>query len=234
MKLHAKWFLGLATMFVALLVIINISLDLTLPDYLLSRIRTDLERDARLLIALTRRTPELNDAVRSWAKDTGLRITIMHTNGDVFAESDAPLGKLDNHLYRPEVQSALANGVGSATRPSDTLHVDLMYVAVKDADQIIRVAIPLTEVAATVRRVRLTVALASIAVGLVALPLMFWLARRTSEPIDAMRRMATRVAAGDFTGHAPEHHTGEVGELARALNQMSDRKSTRLNSSHRT
>ena len=35
----------------ALLVIINISLDLTLPDYLRSRIRSDLERDARLLVA---------------------------------------------------------------------------------------------------------------------------------------------------------------------------------------
>lgn len=229
MKLHAKWFLSLATVFVALLVIINVSLDISLPGYLRARIRSDLERDARLLIPLSHRTPELNDAARAWAKDTGLRITIMRANGDVFAESDAPLGKLDNHLYRPEVQSALANGVGSATRPSDTLHVDLMYVAVRDADQIVRVAIPLTEVAGTVRRVRLTVALASIVVAFIALPVMFWLARRTSEPIDAMRRMATRVAAGDFTGHAPEHLTGEVGELAHALNQMSTQLETRLN-----
>ena len=43
-----------------------------------------------------------------------------------------------------------------------------------------------------------------------------------------MRRMATRVAAGNFAGRAPDYEAGEIGELAGALNQMSQQLETRL------
>ena len=230
LPLSWKWFSAVAAVLVTLLVVINVSLDIALPPYLVAKIHADLERDARLVSSLVQRVPaaELNAAAQNWAKSADLRVTVIQLDGTVIAESEKPLAQLDNHRYRPEVQSALQSGIGSAVRPSDTLHADLLYVAVRDANQIIRVAIPLHEVAATTRLVRRTVALASGIVCLIALPVIFWLSRRTSGPIDAMRRMATRVAAGDFTGRAPDHETGEVGELAGALNQMSRQLETRL------
>ncbi len=230
LPLRWKWFTAVAAVLVVLLLAINVCLDLSLPAFLSAKIHSDLERDARFVAALVQRTSvtELNTAVRVWAKDTGLRITVIQRDGTVIAESEKPLDQLDNHLNRPEVQSALQNGVGSVTRPSDTIHVDLLYVAVLDSNQIIRVALPLDNIAETVRQVRRTIASASAIVGLIALPLIFWLALRTSEPIETMRRMATRVAAGDFTGRAPEQEVGEVGELAGALNQMSRQLETRL------
>ena len=230
LPLRWKWFTAVAAVLVVLLLAINVCLDLSLPAFLSAKIHSDLERDARFVAALVQRTsvPELNTAVRVWAKDTGLRITVIQRDGTVIAESEKPLAQLDNHLNRPEVQSALQNGVGSVTRPSDTIHVDLLYVAVFDSNQISRVALPLDNIAETVRQVRRTIAGASAIVGLIALPLIFWLALRTSEPIETMRRMATRVAAGDFTGRAPEQEVGEVGELAGALNQMSRQLETRL------
>ena len=230
LPLRWKWFAAVAAVLVALLLAINLCLDLSLPSFLIAKIRADLERDARFVIALVHHVPapELNTAAQVWAKDTGLRVTVIQLDGTVIAESEKPLDQLDNHRLRPEVQSALQTGVGSAIRPSDTIHVDLLYVAVLDLNQIIRVALPLHNVAATVRQVRRTIAGASAVVGLIALPLIFWLALRTSAPIDTMRRMATRVAAGDFTGRAPDHEAGEVGELAGALNQMSRQLETRL------
>ena len=230
-SLRWKWFAAVAAVLVALLLAINLCLDLSLPPFLVAKIRADLVRNAQLVSELDQRTPaaDLNAAVHAWASRVGLRITIIAGDGTVVAESDKPLNQLDNHLYRPEVQSALANGVGSVTRPSDTIHVDLLYVAVRESpSRIVRVALPLHDVAATVRQVRRTIAGASAVVGLIALPLIFWLAQRTSAPIDAMRRMATRVAAGDFTGRAPDREAGEVGELAGALNQMSRQLETRL------
>ena len=204
-----------------------------MPPYLTAKIRAELIRNAQLVSELVQRThaADLNKVVHAWAQRTGLRITVIAKDGTVVAESDVPADKLsaiENHLYRAEIQSALQNGIGSAQRLSDTIHVDLLYVAVLDSNQIIRVAIPLHEVAETTNRVRRTVALASLIVGLIALPLIFWLAQRTSAPIDTMRRMATRVAAGDFTGRAPDHEAGEIGELAGALNQMSRQLETRL------
>ena len=233
-SLRWKWFAAVAAVLITLLLAINVCLDLSLPSFLIAKIRADLIRNAQLVSELAQRTPvaDLNAAVHAWAPRVGLRLTIIASDGTVLAESDRPaddLPAIENHLYRPEVQSALQNGTGSAQRRSDTIGVDLLYVAVRESPaQIVRVALPLHDVTATIRQVRRTIAGASAVVGLIALPLIFWLAQRTSAPIDTMRRMATRVAAGDFTGRAPDHEAGEVGELAGALNQMSRQLETRL------
>jgi len=233
LPLRWKWFAAVAAVLVALLLAINLCLDWTLPAFLIAKIRAELVRHAQLVTELVHHTPgsELNDTVHAVAKDTGLRITVIAGDGAVIAESEKPLSQMENHLNRPEVQSALHNdtGVGSVIRPSDTVHRDLLYVALRDTPaRIVRVAMSLQEVDDTIQHVRRVVAGASAIVGLIALPLIFWLAQRTSAPIDAMRRMATRVAAGDFTGRAPDHEAGEVGELAGALNQMSNQLEARL------
>ena len=234
LSLRWKWFGAVAAVLVALLLTINLCLDWSLPSFLIDKIHGDLVRDARLVNELVQRTPaaDRNNALHVLAPRIGLRLTVIATDGTVLAESDKPadqLALIENHLYRPEVQSALENGVGSAQRRSDTIGVDLLYVAIRvEPDRIVRVALPLHDVAAISQHVRRAIAMASIVVGLIALPLIFWLAQRTSAPIDAMRRMATRVAAGDFNGSAPDHETGEVGELAGALNQMSRQLETRL------
>ena len=234
LPLRWKWFAAVAAVLVALLLAINLCLGLSLPPFLIAKIRADLVRNAQLVSELTQRTPaaDLNAAVHAWATPIGLRITIIASDGTVIAESDKPIDQLsaiENHLYRPEVQSALQHGSGSAQRRSDTIGVDLLYGAVLESPaRIVRVALPLHDVAATIQQVRRSIAGACVVVGLIALPLIFWLALRTSMPIDTMRRMATRVAAGDFTGRAPEREAGEVGELAGALNQMSQQLETRL------
>ena len=234
LSLRWKWFGAVAAVLVALLLTINLCLDWSLPSFLIDKIHGDLVRDARLVSELVQRTPaaDLNNALHALAPRIGLRLTVIATDGTVLAESDKPadqLALIENHLYRPEVQSALENGIGSAQRRSDTIGVDLLYVAIRvEPDRIVRVALPLHDVAAISQHVRRAIAMASIVVGLIALPLIFWLAQRTSAPIDAMRRMATRVAAGDFTGNAPDYEPGEVGELAGALNQMSRQLENRL------
>ena len=221
-------------MLVALLLTINLCLDWSLPSFLIDRIRGDLVRNAQLVSETLQHTPaaDLNAVVHALAPRIGLRLTVIAGDGTVLAESDKPtdqLAAIENHLYRPEIQSALENGIGSAQRRSDTVGVDLLYVAVRESPmRLVRVALPLHDVTAISQHVRRAIAVASIVVGLIALPLIFWLAQRTSAPIDAMRRMATRVAAGDFSTSAPDHETGEVGELAGALNQMSRQLETRL------
>ena len=234
LSLRWKWFSAVAAVLVALLLTINFCLDLSLPSLLTDKIRTDLVRNAQLVSEIVQRTPaaDLNATLHALAPRIGLRLTVIASDGTVLAESDKPadqLAAIENHLFRPEVQSALENGVGSAQRRSDTIGVDLLYVALRDSPaRIVRVALPLHDVTGISQHVRRAIALASVVVGLIALPLIFWLALRTSMPIDTMRRMATRVAAGDFTGRAPEREAGEVGELAGALNQMSRQLETRL------
>ena len=243
LSLQWKWFVGLAVLLAALLGVVNLGLDLTLPPYLIARIRTDLEREARLVREVCARIPasEANPVAHDLARKTGLRVTVIAADGTVIGESDKSpdeMTRMENHLYRPEVQEAFRQGVGSIIRPSATLGVDLMYVAVLATNAfpgaeaapptIIRVALPLHEIAQTTGRVRRIVAAASVAVALVALPLVFWLARRTTQPILRMRDVAGRVAQGDFSERTTVRGSGEVEELAAALDEMSAQLEGRL------
>lgn len=234
LSLPWKWFGGLAALLVALLVVVNIGLDLTLPPFLVARIRDDLRREALLARAVIVQTPatEINDATHRLAQQTGLRVTVMTGDGAVIGESDKPASELAgiaNHLDRPEVQEAKRAGTGSATRRSETIGVDLLYVAARlDDGGFVRVALPLHEVAGTTNRARNIVALASLIVFAAALPVVYWLSRRLTRPLEGMRAMAVRVAAGDFTQRAPEAGGPELRELGVALNQMSRQLEQRL------
>jgi len=233
LTLQLRSFLALAGLLVALLLAINLALGLFLPPYLRQRIETDLERETLLARAALAAIPpdQLNAAAARLHNETGLRVTVIAPDGKVLAESDKKpdeLAAIENHLYRPEVQDALRTGVGRARRHSDTIGVDLAYCAVRAPQGIVRLALPLHEIAATIGHVRRTVAVASLVVGLLAIPLTYWLTRRIVQPISEMREVAGHVARGNFTRQAPTQFSGELGELAGALNDMSRQLETRL------
>ena len=243
LTLPSKWFLGLAILLADLLLVVYLALRLTLPPYLVRQIETDLRRDAvvvREVFEAQLKTghpdaAEINRLSHDLAKKTGLRITVIGPGGTVIGESDKPeneLKNIENHLHRPEIQQALREDIGSATRHSDTVGVDLMYVAVPVRNDslvgIVRVAMPLVEIQHTTARVLHTVALASVLVGLATAPILYWLSRRVTRPILQMREVAGRVARGDFTEKAPARVSGELGELANALNDMSSQLAARI------
>jgi len=246
LSLQWKWFLGLTGLLVALLLLVILCLNMFLPPFLMKRIQQDLERNGRLVHHLTApllaatplNTNEVNNLAHALGRQVGLRITLIRRDGTVVGESDKPpyeLAGIENHLLRPEVQDALNRGIGVARRHSDTVHASLLYVALPAlppgayAPQgVVRVGLPLHSIAETTSRVRRIVVVASLIVALIDIPFLFWLARRYSAPIDAMRTMARRVAHGDFAARAPYRVSGELGELGVALNDMAGQLETRL------
>jgi two-component system phosphate regulon sensor histidine kinase PhoR len=245
-KLSLPWksFLALAALLASLLVGINVALRGTLPSFLRQHIREELRRDAvlgselyaGLLGDAAAHAGRIHDLAHIVAKRTGLRVTIMSPDGAVIGESgksSSELASIENHLQRPEVQVALQQDHGHAIRHSSTVDSDLMYVAVavREGDRLlgfVRVAMPLHQVSATISHIQRTVAMVSLIVGLLALPVLFWMSRRLTAPVDAMRAMASRVAAGDFSQRAPEEGGPELQELGYALNKMSAQLETRL------
>ena len=61
----------------------------------------------------------------------GHRLTIVLPDGEVLYDSTSNPGIMDNHIDRPEIQAALAAGVGESTRFSNTLHEQTYYYAVR-------------------------------------------------------------------------------------------------------
>ncbi|MSR65217.1 MAG: HAMP domain-containing histidine kinase [Verrucomicrobiae bacterium] len=244
LPLHWKWFLGLVASLAVLLLVIYLWLGNTLPPYLESVIRDDLQRNAILvrqtiapkLAATPVETAGINTVTHALAQNTGLRITIMTADGTVIGESDKPVEAVDqieNHLQRSEVQEAIRRGVGSAKRHSATVDLDLLYVAipVKQQDGLlgfVRVALPLLQVAQANRHVSQVVGIAAMGVGVLAIPFLFLLSRRALRPIQQMSEFTDRIERGQFPKPLQIEAAGEIGHLASALNAMAAQLEARL------
>ena len=244
LPLHWKWFFGLVASLTVLLLVIYLWLGNTLPSYLESVIRDDLQRNAFLvrqaiapkLAATPVDAAGINTITHTLAQNTGLRITIMTADGTVIGESDKPaeaVGQIENHLQRPEVQESLRAGVGSAKRHSATVDVDLLYVAipVKQQNRLLgfaRVALPLHQVAETTRHVNRVVGIAAMGVGVLTIPFLFLLSRRTMRPIQQMSEFTGQIERGQFPRPLLIEAHGEIGHLASALNAMAAQLEARL------
>jgi len=62
-------------------------------------------------------------------KQLGIRLTIIDLNGNIIAESHKDKSKMENHKYREEIVEANEHLYGYKIRHSNTLDVELLYVA---------------------------------------------------------------------------------------------------------
>ncbi len=63
------------------------------------------------------------------------RVTLVDAQGKVFADSEKEIALLENHFNRPEVQEARLRGKGKSIRFSQSIGVDMLYVAVPIKDR---------------------------------------------------------------------------------------------------
>ncbi len=175
-----------------------------------------------------------------WAKrlgrSLGLRVTVIDPDGRVVGDSNVPAGDLpdlDNHAGRPEVRQARHEGVGSSLRYSRTLGLDLMYAAavvrpvggpvwLSDLTGFyVRLALPLSQVGRVIGRMR-RLLLAALLWGLLVSVMVAWLvSRRLSRPVKDLAATARRITAGDAEPRFRLYPQHEVGDLGRALDEMS-------------
>ena len=101
---------------------------------------------------------EMSSQLRQIAKISGSRVTLVDVQGKVFADSEKNINQLENHFNRPEVQEARLKGKGKSIRFSQSLGVEMLYVAVpiQTKAQItgyVRLARPLHDVQSLVEKV---------------------------------------------------------------------------------
>ncbi|MCR5102300.1 MAG: two-component sensor histidine kinase [Butyrivibrio sp.] len=71
-----------------------------------------------------------------------LRVTWIDSDGTVLYDNDVTSDEMANHLDRPEIQQALATGVGETVRRSDTMNENTFYYALLLSNgTILRVAV---------------------------------------------------------------------------------------------
>ena len=159
---------------------------------------------------------------RQAAERTGARITVVDPKGVALADSHHDPETMENHANRPEIQAAYRSGQGAATRHSATLQRDLCYLAVRLAWQgepgyILRLAVPLEDVDASIAAVRWRILLASFYAALAALALAYLFSRSFTRRIDRLRAFAEGLAGARFPERAPPDAEDELGALSRSL-----------------
>jgi two-component system phosphate regulon sensor histidine kinase PhoR len=228
------------TIWFVLLVIVIMSI---LGAYLTSSVRgkqldnlcTQLENEARITAEASRPIfsgEEAGNDLDALAKQLGnqidTRITIIALDGTVLGDSVEDPKMMENHATRPEIQDALASGIGESTRYSTTLGEKMMYVAVPitDHDEIIgitRVALPLTQVQSSVNTV-IVIIIIAIAIAVILVVLAAWfITRVTTRPIRELTRASREIASGEFGRTISVSTKDESGQLAHAFSEMSSK-----------
>lgn len=196
-------------------------------------VEVKVERDATVLSSYaedavqSRNRTQLTNVARyaySYAHTTGTRVVIVDRRGDALVDTSARVEGAESFRSRPEIAGALAGHVASGTRHSDTLHANLLYVAVPIGSGgvvsgAVRITYPMTSVEARILRYWLLLAAIAGTVLAAAALVGVRLARVVTRPLRGLEDAAAAVGAGRLDARAPETMgPPEVRSLARVLN----------------
>lgn len=226
MKLATRLFVTTSIPVAVAVVGLVAAADRLLRRNLEDEIARSLEHEARVLATLlpadSIHWPEL---ARQLGAGTGHRVTLIDAKGNVRGDTEfdrAALGQLENHLMRPEVQQALATGVGRGERLSASTNERRMYVAVRGGPPglaITRASTTLAAVDAQVAAVQGAVALAGLGAIAAAAILAWLLSREVARPLVELGDAARAIADGRQTTF-PGSNVPEIAQHIVALRAM--------------
>ncbi|HEU0012445.1 MAG TPA: ATP-binding protein [Longimicrobium sp.] len=236
MRLRAdhKLFLTYLAVIAAVVLALTVGLGALLRRHMTEMLADDLRRELLLARSLYHDRPAASpDSVADWlGAVSGRRVTLIRRDGTVIGESqvdDERLAAMENHASRPEIRAALQGRLGRAVRRSASVGMDELYMAVPAAGgSVIRLAVPLREVRATVARVRRGVfGVGALALALTAL-LSLGFSVAITRPLRRLAAVAREMAGGDLGRRARTRRDDEVGELAEALDTLAAELQRRL------
>ena len=194
---------------------------------------TLVERDAVAMTTLAEDTLEgrpgatpagLQAFAVDYQRRTGGRVVIVDGKGNAIVDSSPFVPGERSFGSRPEIQKALHGEVATGVRHSNTLGIDLLYVAVPIASGgtvhgAVRITYPMSAVQARVRRYwGILAAIAAVILAVVGL-VGVRLARSIARPLADVQRAAAEAGGGDLTVRAPEDEgPPEVRSLAASFN----------------
>jgi two-component system phosphate regulon sensor histidine kinase PhoR len=171
---------------------------------------------------------ELDRFCRQMHAEEGLRFTVIDPGGRVIAETDAIAAELPSHADRPEIQDALRQGHGYRDRHSSTLHRNLFYAARAISRHgrivgVVRVAMPSNQMFHELAHANFGAFLLVALTCVVAALLSYFLSLRVVRPVAGMRASVARIGAGDLDNRLAIPSLPPLAELARSINQTTDR-----------
>jgi len=184
-----------------------------------------LQAESILPLLLNENWPELNAKIQNQSRKINKRITIIHNDGTVLADSEEDASQMDNHLNRSEVLAASETGMGASLRFSNTVQKEMLYVAIPvvHENQIlayVRISFSLGKIQALLNRLKSEIRQIALVGILFALPLAAFFSSRITRPIRQLANYARRIAQGDWEAKIFDDYKDEMRELAASFNFM--------------
>ncbi len=184
----------------------------------------------------SRNVAGLHTTLQEIHEETSLRVTVIDADGTVLADTADPNQSMSNHLDREEVQQAMTESYGLAIRQSETLHENLMYVAVPvyRSGQLIGIIRTSSSLASMEQSYHtgLRVILSALFFALLAaLIIAIWLAHRQVQPIRCLSLDAMEIASGNLHKRLQWHSGDEFDTLVQTINQLTRNLSAKIQES---
>ena len=232
-RIVLKFFGAFAALTLIVVFVLNFFVSLRLHEHFERKISAELKSNAVLVGDILQtdliegNSEEIQQKTRKLADKLDLRITVVEKGGRILGDSEQEPSLMVNHSDRSEVIEAIENGFGQSTRFSDTLGINMKYVAVR-VDQgdrtlgVVRFALSLSRVQPEIRIIYRVVLFGTIAAVIIALIVAYFVSRSITLPIRQVKETAQQIAKGDFGRRVRIKSKGELGELAESLNTMAD------------
>ena len=237
-----KLFWKLALPFIALLVLVLLAVDFLAERTLRFSDESDTYKElqtlARALLlqplqlsTIPPQTQEDRAALRDWvnrASSTGVRVSIISSDGTVLADSSSDTTTMESHAQRPEVIDALKSGEGHGTRYSVSVNHRLFYYARRETQPggkqiLIRLALPVDGIDVALAKFRTQLWLWLLLILLLAGGIALGISRSFADRIERLREFSHRVAEGDFRPLPSDGKRDTLEALGSSLNQTAQR-----------
>lgn len=169
-----------------------------------------------------------NGEARRLSQVAGTRITFIRGDGVVLGDSDHDPATMDNHLSRPEIQTAKSSGIGYMVRYSDTIREDMLYAAMPKVSSgrivgYMRLSMSLADVRATSHQMWTILIVSLAALFLIAGLVSYRIAHRLTRPLEKAIHVAKQITRMNYKSRVViEQRSDEIGQLGLAINSMAD------------
>jgi len=177
--------------------------------------------------------PGIGAVGRGLSESLSMRVTVILPNGQVVADTSENPDTMENHLRRPEIQTALAGEPGRSTRFSETLREERMYVAVPIEHDgavagVVRTSFAIRGLGETLHAVYWRIALGGLVAAVLVAVASLLVAKRIAGPLEVIRAGAERFARGQLRHGLPISGAEEVRMLAQSMNRMAEQLDQRI------
>ena len=130
-KLYNIFLKQFVILFATIFIVLGIVVYIWIKNIYIEQIQQDLLNNVDIISLSIKSLKKLDELAFYISKKTKLRVTFIDENGKVIGESEEDRSTMDNHLNRPEIITANFQEFGTAIRKSNTLQIDMLYIAKK-------------------------------------------------------------------------------------------------------